>query len=142
MKHGHAEGGRRTPTYSTWIAMNHRCTYPTNAKWHLYGGRGITVCERWRESFSAFLADMGERPVGTTLDRKDSNGHYEPGNCRWATTPAQNRNRRGVRLSFEIATEIRRRVSNGERPSALAREHGLTNSYVSQIVSGQKWRPL
>jgi hypothetical protein len=76
--------------------MRARCTYPYVNGYHNYGGRGITVCERW-ESFENFLADMGERPEGRTLDRNDVNLGYEPGNCRWATLKEQSRNTRTTR---------------------------------------------
>jgi hypothetical protein len=92
--HSRAHNGGPTPTYRSWQAMRQRCTNPTNASWAHYGGRGITVCERWQDSFESFLADMGERPTGRTLDRVDVDGNYEPGNCRWATPLEQARNKR------------------------------------------------
>ncbi len=73
--------------------MCRRCMEPSAINWRLYGGRGITVCARWRK-FENFLADMGKRPAGKTLDRINPDGNYEPGNCRWATPKEQRQNRR------------------------------------------------
>lgn len=73
--------------------MLDRCNNKNAPKYHHYGGRGIKVCERWAV-FENFYAAMGDRPEGTTLDRCDANGHYEPGNCRWATHMEQRHNRR------------------------------------------------
>src|SRR5215471_19507240 len=80
--HGHFSGRQQSPTYSSWNAMVRRCTNPRNKRWLGYGGRGITVCDRWLR-FENFFADMGERPIGKTLDRLDVDGNYEPSNCRW-----------------------------------------------------------
>lgn len=95
--HGHSKGrcGRPTPTFTTWVNMIQRCTNPKHKNYGRYGGRGITVCERWLNSFETFLKDMGEKPAGVQIDRKDNNLGYEPGNCRWAT-PRQNINNREV----------------------------------------------
>lgn len=91
--HGHSSRGARTPTYYSWRAMRARCKYACVRDYRLYGGRGIRVCERW-EDFVNFLADMGERPEGATLDRIDGDSNYEPSNCRWATPLEQRHNRR------------------------------------------------
>ena len=102
-RHGHAIGGKPSPTYRSWTAMIARCTYPSQPQYESYGGRGISVCERWR-SFDNFLADMGERPAGTTLDRIDNDGTYEPGNCRWATPTEQQTNKRPGRHRNTVKT--------------------------------------
>lgn len=83
-----------TPEYRSWQAMFKRCDNPNSEAYHHYGGRGIGICERWKE-FTNFLADMGHRPsMQHSLDRKDNDGNYEPGNCRWATKEEQARNQR------------------------------------------------
>jgi hypothetical protein len=84
-----------------------RCYNPANPKYLDYGGRGIVMCEQWQESFEVFLADMGEPPVGLTLDREDNDGPYSPDNCRWATRKQQMRNTRVNRyLTLDGETKI------------------------------------
>ncbi len=88
---GYKHGYYGTPTYQSWKAMKRRIKDPNDA--HIYRDRGIVICERWN-SFENFLADMGERPEGTTLDRINNDGNYEPSNCRWASSSQQNKNQK------------------------------------------------
>lgn len=80
--------------YRAWCHAKGRCQNPTDHKYHAYGGRGIKMCDRWSNSFTTFLSDMGPCPEGLTLDRIDVNGDYEPKNCRWTTWEVQRKNRR------------------------------------------------
>jgi hypothetical protein len=89
LKHGQSY----TATYAVWQQMVARCTNPKHASWDDYGGRGITVCERWRD-YANFHADMGDAPKGLSIERMDNNGGYEPDNCKWATPLEQRHNSR------------------------------------------------
>lgn len=85
------------PYHQTWQSMIQRCTNPNLPGWINYGGRGISVCDRWRQSFAAFLEDMGRKPsLLHSIDRVNNDGNYEPANCRWATRKQQIHNRRPV----------------------------------------------
>ena len=94
-KHGDARKKARAPEYAVWANMIGRCERPSVQRFKHYGGRGITVCRRWRDSYEAFLSDMGRKPTPKhSIDRIDVNGNYEPGNCRWATSAQQRANQR------------------------------------------------
>ena len=92
-----------TPTWTCWKNMHQRCANPNHNSYKHYGGRGIAVCDRWYE-FANFLADMGERPVGLSLDRIDNDAGYSPDNCRWATSQQQAKNRRQSRRRRAISS--------------------------------------
>lgn len=120
-KHGHTIF--RSRTYQAWNSMKQRCYNPRNDRYYDYGGRGIKVCDRWRNSFEAFLQDMGERPHGKSIDRKDFNGDYNPENCRWATAKEQQNNMRSnVRIEWlgEIRTISQWAECNGIKRGTLS----------------------
>jgi len=97
--HGHAKKGANTRTYKSWCNMIDRCERPENQAYHRYGGRGIKVCQEWRQSYESFLAYNGECPPRMQIDRwPNKNGDYEPGNTRWATPKQQNRNRNSNKI--------------------------------------------
>lgn len=123
-------GMNGTPTHNSWRRMIYRCRHKSHIAYRYYGGRGIRVCERWSK-FVNFLEDMGPRPEGTTLDRIDSNGDYEPGNVRWATPPDQAKNRRSTRwITF-----------NGKRQSVAdwAKDLGLKQGTLHNRIFRLGW---
>jgi len=145
----------RGPTYKSWAAMLTRCRNPNREDWRLYGGRGIKVCKRWLK-FKSFLEDMGERPLGRTLDRfPDPDGDYEPGNCRWATPLEQVRSRRKghfrgeknnqARLTWKQVKEIRAiwnvaDTKKGALIKLLMSKYRVSQGCISKIVYNASWR--
>lgn len=106
-KHGHAVNGKATSEYTAWAHMLQRTQNPKCAEYKDYGARGITVCERWKVAAN-FLQDMGPKPTPHhSLERKENNGNYDPGNCVWATRLEQNRNKRTSRhVTWQRRTQV------------------------------------
>lgn len=141
-KHGESRAGRagRTAENVAWQSMKRRCASMDPHFYANYGGRGITVCDRWRDSFTAFLADMGRRPSAKhSIDRIDDDGNYEPGNCRWALQAQQVRNTRVNRLTEHDVVDVRTLHAFGARTRDLADSFRVSRRTINSVVAGETW---
>lgn len=141
------------PLEATYAGMLRRCYNPNEPLYHRYGGRGITVCERWKlpygRGFANFVEDMGAKPEGTSLDRTDNNGHYDPANCRWTDRKTQNRNRNissyvifnGEKIflgDLAKANNIDRRTIYARMKRGLTIEQAISHKLFARIIRKKK----
>lgn len=121
------KGVKKHPLYGTWLAMKNRCYNPNSEDWPRYGGRGIRVCDKWRDDFCAFADDMGERPDDYTLDRIDFNGDYCPENCRWANKYEQAWNKSNTRGKLRGV----KKTKSGYRARISYNCHEISKSFAT-----------
>ena len=127
-----------TPEYRTWQFMKDRCLNSNNKDYHHYGGRGISVCDRWLNSFENFFEDMGKKPSPElTLDRANNSGNYEPENCAWITRKAQAGNTRKQRWFYAVNKESGK-ICKSNNQRVFAREHKLDQRMISACLHGKQ----
>lgn len=130
--------GSGTQTHRSWKEMRQRCLNKNSDKWRWYGGRGISICDRW-SLFENFLEDMGERPEGMTLDRIDNDGPYSPDNCRWLPQIEQTRRQEKNKLSLELADSLREDRKAGMSFRALGDKYGVSSTTAHRACIGETW---
>jgi len=136
-------GGAHLPEYHVWTDIKNRCYNENCSHYRYYGGRGIQVCARWRDSFANFYSDMGPRPSPRhTIDRIDNDGDYEPDNCRWATYDQQSQNRTSTKLTAQDVRDIRARAAEGEQCPSIAKDYPVGEAHISAIIARKKWRNI
>jgi hypothetical protein len=131
----------RHPLRSTYFGMRQRCYYEEHAGYSDYGGRGITVCDRWLDpvdGYDNFVVDMGPRPEGFSIDRIDYDGNYEPSNCRWADRVTQGRNKRNTRLNGEDVLEVYKRRDAGWTIKKIASHFDCYTSTVCYALQNRE----
>ena len=134
-------GMTKTPEYRVWHNMKSRCLYPNDKAYKHYGGRNITVCDRWLHSFIAFYDDMGPKPFPKAeIDRICTEGNYEPGNCEWVTGLVNRRHTRATKITLKIAREIREKAKRGIRYIDMSKEYNITSSGISNIIANRTWK--
>lgn len=137
------DGRTKHPLYRTWEAIIKRCTIPSAGNYKDYGAKGIRVCDRWLNDFWAFVADMGDKPSPEhTIERIEHTGHYEPGNCCWATLRQQARNKSNIRLNEVVVRQIKARYRQGERCHEIAKSIGAHYQTVNSVLKGQSWKDV
>lgn len=143
--HGHCVGGHAgtSPTYKIWASMIGRCHVPSSTGYQYYGGKGIAVCARWH-SFENFLADMGERPPGLTIEREDNSKDYSPDNCSWATWQQQQLNRRKPASTQLSAAQVKcvRMIGWQKTAASIASIYGVSKKVIDDIRSNRTWKDL
>ena len=130
-----------TPVYRTWRGMKQRCHDKNATGYERYGGKGIKVCDRWRNSFENFFADMGDKPSHLySIDRIDSAGDYEPRNCRWLLKYLQNRNKRNNVLTWQSAAKIKELRALGFKYAEIVEQVGASYGLVKSVCDGRIWK--
>jgi hypothetical protein len=130
-------GCSHTREYYVWRNIVARCCDPNNSTYKYYGGRGISICDEWRHSYTTFVRDMGNPPKGLVIDRIDVNGNYCKGNCRWVTVAQNNRNQRRNILTDKLVREMR---SLNLMPNEAAKKYGVSLFTASSVLLHRQWK--
>jgi hypothetical protein len=140
LTHGNSRAGQITPEYVAWHSMRQRCLNPKRPQAKYYSKRGISIAPEWEDPIT-FLRDMGQRPSPEhTLGRINNQEGYSKENCRWETLTQQNRNRNYVKLSVEIAADIRRIYEQGISMRKIAARFGVAYQTVRKVIIGKTWK--